>query len=155
MDPTLNESFNNFAAFTSINNADSYPELMENGELTAFPWIVNHHAVTGNLVLFYFDSPISAIVATAQISNLPILVSESESEWYGKYAAEMTKFKILPEPITQQDLIKYLPEWVYWKKPLNSVPVPNQFLNIVNDLLFHRQLIREISISSKQIKVLI
>ncbi|HRH40460.1 MAG TPA: hypothetical protein PKY82_02360 [Pyrinomonadaceae bacterium] len=145
MDSTISESFNNFSAFTSINNVDSFAGLMENGELSSFHWIVNHHALIGNLVLFYFDSPISAIVATAQVSNIPILVSESESEWFGKYAAEMSKFNLLAEPISQQDLIKFIPDWVYWKKPLNSVPVPERFLNIVDDLLFHRSLILQIT----------
>ena len=149
MDPTISESLNNFAAFTSINNADSFTELMENGELSSFHWIINHHASIGNLVLFYFDLPISAIIATAQVSKIPTLVSESESEWFGRYAAEMSKFTLLAEPISQQDLIKFLPEWVYWKKPLNSVPVPGRFLKIIDDLLFHRRLIGEISISSK------
>lgn len=110
--------------FTTITNVGYYYSLIEDAKTGETVWTINKNARSGDTVLLYVCAPVSAIVATAIVSDNPFIDNDINSEFFGSYFAEMENLSLLGEKLTRHNLREIFPNWGYWKQPRNSVEVP-------------------------------
>lgn len=98
-------------------------------------WTINRRARAGDGALFYMARPVSAIVATGTLVKDPAPCLDPESSWHGRAMAEIAELEMHDPFITLRELKDRIPEWVYWKSPVLSHPVPPQFARRLEYLL--------------------
>ena len=113
--------------YTTITNADFYETLKNDAQIGETQWTINKNARSGDSVLIYVCAPISAIVATAVVSDDPFENEDINSEWFGSFFALMENLQMLKKPITRKELFWEFPHWRYWTQPRNSVLVPETY----------------------------
>jgi hypothetical protein len=123
------------STFTTITNAVFYYTLVEDAQAGETDWSINKNAKVGDQVLLYVCAPISAIVASALISDDVYLDEDINSPWYGTYFAQMNNLKMLDVKITRFQLRQMFPDWGYWKQPRNSVLVQPEYSRQLEKLL--------------------
>lgn len=124
--------------FTTITNVLYFHALQEDAKTGETDWSINKNAKPGDRVLLYVCAPISAIVATAYISDAPYLDEDINSMWFNTWFAEMEELKMLGIKITRHELREIFPDWGYWKQPRNSVLVEQKYLPKLDDVIKSR-----------------
>ncbi len=90
-------------------------------------WTVSRHARPGDGVALYLTAPISAIVAVARVSSIPVREDDPQSAWHGHFMADFEIVEMIPQRITRDALRGAFPAWGYWKQPRLSVRVPAEY----------------------------
>lgn len=122
--------------YTTITNFDFYQTLIEDSLEGHTNWTISKNAKPGDVVLLYVCSPISAIVATATLADIPYQETDLNSMWFRGWFAEMENLKLLKNQISRNFLIKTFSDWRYWKQPRNSVKVPREYENTMKEIIF-------------------
>lgn len=121
--------------WTTITNVGYYEIIQEDACDGETNWTINQHARRGDKVLLYVCAPVSAIVATAIVSETPTRDDDPASTWHGLYFADMHNLCMVPRPITRADLLAEFPGWRYWKQPRSGVQVPREYESRLEHLL--------------------
>lgn len=121
--------------FTTITNVAYFHSIEADSVVGETLWTINKNARPGDTVLLYVCAPVSAIVATAIVSDMPYLDEDVNSEFFGSYFAEMENLKLLDVKVTRHQLRQEFPDWRYWTQPRNSVRVPDEYLPKLEKML--------------------
>lgn len=113
--------------WTTITNVGYYETIREDAGEGETNWTVSQHARRGDKVFLYVCAPVSAIVATAIVSEMPAREDDPGSIWCGLYFADMHNLCMLENPITRADLLLKFPDWRYWKQPRSGIQVPKEY----------------------------
>lgn len=126
--------------FITPSNAEFYACVKEDAasaEATT-NWTISKHARRGDLMLLYICAPVSAIVASAMLSDDPELEENPRAEFFGHHLADMIDVRLLREPITRAEMMSLFPEWRYMRQPRNSVAAPDGLIPELEALLRER-----------------
>jgi hypothetical protein len=126
------------STFTTITNNYFYEILKVDSRAGETDWSINKNAKVGDCVLLYVCAPVSAIVATAVISDDVYLDEDINSTWFGTWFAQMSELKMLDIKVTRHQLRQAFHDWKYWMQPRNSVLVKPEYLPQLEELLFYR-----------------
>ena len=103
-------------------------EAINPGAETDVCWTCPGQVKTGDLMLIYLMSPVSAIVGIALFDSEPFINDDDESDWFGKKMAAYKNLKILkPENyITIKEMRELFPDWFWVFRPQGSVVIPDK-----------------------------
>lgn len=89
-------------------------------------WTARKNALFNDVVFFYFTAPVSAIVACGRVIDEVWLNEDIQSDWEGKWMAEVGHVELFPEnkyiPISKLRAI--FPEWNWLKMPRQNTQIP-------------------------------
>jgi addiction module HigA family antidote len=80
--------------FTTITNVGYYYSIIEDAQTGETVWTINKNARSGDTVLLYVCAPVSAIVATATVSELKIIIKNLEAIGKQKVGLIMTNRRV-------------------------------------------------------------
>ncbi len=98
-------------------------------------WTINSKAKKNDYALFYMIAPISAIVAIGIVIHDAKRDENPRSYWYRYFEADIGDLKMLKTRILLAEIRKKIPEWGYWKTPIQSTRVPERFVEKLERLL--------------------
>lgn len=98
-------------------------------------WTINSKAKKGDYVLFYMIAPISALVAKGVVLSDATRNENPRDNWFGYFESDIVDLEMLKSQISLSEIRKKIPEWGYWKTPIKSTCVPDDFIKPLERLL--------------------
>ncbi len=98
-------------------------------------WTINSKAKAGDFALFYLKAPISAIIAKGVTVSDAERNNDSRSDWYGYFGCDIHNLVMLKTPVHLSMIRDSIPQWGYWKTPIKSTRVPDEFVLRLEGLL--------------------
>ncbi len=88
-------------------------------------WTVPSKAKPGDILLVYILAPVSSLVASAEVLDVP--VPGDEYGWPGKHMAPIGNIQMLDPYITREELLKNFKGWKWPNSPQSACIVPIEF----------------------------
>ncbi len=98
-------------------------------------WTINSKAKAGDFALFYLKAPTSKIVAKGVAVSDAERDNDPRSDWYGYFECYIHNLMMLETPVPLSMIRDSIPQWGYWKTPIKSTRVPDEFVSKLERLL--------------------